>query len=431
MSLGDINRRPCAWSEDDSEPIKQLMQFLGQNKWRNEGELKVAGFPGTGRGIRTGRKRDYQVDETLIDMPFSVFISLITLMDDKGFRKHCLDNLESGSSSTQLILTVYVLYQQHLGDKSKWRAYIESLPESLSTPHFCTQSELDCVPMIRSLVAKSIQDINSAFKSAFASSTCECCGHKLVDLISTDKLLLMYYLVNSRSVYCDPRLIRSHCIAPLPSSDEPNMALAPFLDLFNHSDAVETESLLYLDKKTSQLHYQLVTKTEMSGSGQLFINYGNHDNFKLLTEYGFIIEGNRHEKIDLSMPQIEDFMRSYPKFYHAKKVAFIKSQDMHSKVFISEEGLSYNLETILKIFKSAGLTEKSLSEVVYQQSSVPVDESVNLEGELYSYLISRFQRAEGALSGIEQLTEGGLMMRELFRGRIRLLAKLRKEVSEE
>lgn len=430
MDLRAKNNALGATSPVDSGPIVQLMQFLCENKWQNEGQLQAVDFPGTGRGIRTARNRDFEPDETLIDMPFrSIFISLITLMEDKGFRTHCVDKLakDSGTVSTQVILTVYVLYQRHLGDKSKWKAYIETLPKSLSTPHFCQHVELDCVPMIRGLVSKSVQGLSDAFNSAFSPCSCECCGQKLVDLISPDELLLMFYLVNSRSVYCSPGIIRGHCLDLITLSDEPNMALAPFLDLFNHSDAVETESSLCEDKQ-GELRYQLVTKTGMSCTTQLFINYGNHDNFKLLMEYGFIIEGNRFEKIDLSLGQVEDFMRGFPKYHHAKKLAFIRDHGMHSEVFVSAEGLSYNLEMIFKIFRSAGLSEKSLSEVVYQQSTVPMDESVNLKGELYSYLISRFERAEAALSGIEQLTDSGRMLLGFFRGRIRLLSRLREEI---
>lgn len=416
---------------DESIQILNLMQFLEANKWQNDGLLRVADFPETGRGIRTIGDEAFYPSDTLIDMPFkSVFISLITIMEDKGFRNHCLSKLEA-NVSTQLLLTVYVLYQQHLGDKSGWQAYIDTLPLSLSTPHFCKQEELDCVPMVRHLVTNAVQDIINSFQSAFDRSLCQCCGGKLVDIISKDQLLLMYFLVNSRSVYCDPVIIRNNCPGRLPLSDEPNMALAPFLDFFNHSDSVETESNLFLDKRRSELRYELITNTAMASSGQLFISYGNHCNFKLLMEYGFVIEGNQHEKIDLSMDQIENFMKSYPKFYHAKKVVFIKSQKMHSEVFISSEGMSYNLETIFKIFKSAGLTEKSLSELVYKNSTtVPIDDSVDLEKDLYSYLIGRFSLAEGALNKIEQLTESGKMLKEFFSGRIRFLRKLVTDIEE-
>lgn len=419
--------RAMASLPDDSSAIVSLLQFLRAKEWQNVGELQVAKFPTTGRGIRTIRSRDFAAAETLIDMPFrSVFISLITLMDDRGFRSCCVDKLE-GNVSTQLILTVYVLYQQHLGDRSKWKAYLDSLPKNLCTPHFCSQSELDCVPMVRNLVTKTLQGLYSSFASAFACALCECCGRKLVDLVANEELLLMYYLVNSRSVYCDPGIIRKSCSGGLSFlSDDPSMALAPFLDLFNHSDSVETESNLCLDSVSGELKYQLVTRTALGADSELFINYGNHDNFKLLMEYGFVIEGNRYEKIDLSLGQIENFMQRFPKYCHAKKIAFIRSREMHEEVFISAEGLSYNFETILRIFRSAGLTEKSLSEVVYQQvtAAIPIDESVDLHEALYTYLIARFQVAEGALNRIEHLTESGRMLREFFSSRIRFLSEL-------
>lgn len=427
-NLGD----PCGGgpTADTSETIAKLVSFLCENKWENAGKLQVAHFAGV-RGVRTVRNLDYSAGETLIDMPFkSLFISLITLMDDNGFRKHCLERLEGNIVSTQLLLAVYVVYQKHLGDKSKWQAYIESLPRTMSTPHFCTQTELDCVPLVRHLVSKAVQGIFKSFEDGFARTTCECCGMKLIDIITRDELILMFFLVNSRSVYCDPRIIKNNCSGKLPVADEPNMALAPFLDMINHSDSVETESQLYLEKDTSQLRYRLITKTALNCTEEIVISYGNHENFKLLMEYGFVIVGNRHEKIDLSIDQIENFMRNYPRFFHQKKVAFIKDQGMHQEVFISADGLSYNLEVIFKIFKSAALTEKSLSEVAYQQSTttVPVDESVDVEMQLYLYLIDRFKRTADALNGLQQLSESGVVLREFFEERIRFLSRLIREI---
>lgn len=419
------NLTPSAMiKEDDSDVVVNLMQFLSANNWQNEGKLQVANFPETGRGIRTANGTDLWPDDTLIDMPFkSIFISLITLVEDKGFKRDCLDKL-NGTVSIQLLLSVYLAYHRELGGNSKWKPFLDSLPTSLTTPHFCNEPELDCVPMVKYLVRKSIQEIMDAFTSSFSSCTLN--GKKFTDLFAQQELLLMFFLVNSRCVYCDPRVIRNNCKSNVAFlSDEPNMALAPFLDLINHSDTVETESNLYLDKKSAELRYELVTKSAMSGSRQLFISYGNHDNFKLLMEYGFIIDGNRHEKIDLSSDQIENFMRSHPKFYHAKKMAFIKSQEMHLEVFISEEGPSYNLESIFKIFKSAALNEKSLSEVVYQETTIPIDDSVDLERDLYSYLINRFERAKVALEGIEQLSASGALLKEFFAVRVRFLSKLR------
>ena len=84
------------------------------------------------------------------------------------------------------------------------------------------------------------------------------------------------------------------------------LALAPYLDLLNHSFDAVMEAGVDIHKSTSG--YQIVTKTKIKKFGQAFINYGPHDNTKLLLEYGFFLPNNPHEGFNLTVAALCDFL---------------------------------------------------------------------------------------------------------------------------
>ncbi|MGH0133904.1 UNVERIFIED_CONTAM: hypothetical protein FKN15_067390 [Acipenser sinensis] len=77
-------------------------------------------------------------------------------------------------------------------------------------------------------------------------------------------------------------------------SREPDVyALAPYLDLLNHSPGVEVTAAF---NEKSQC-YEIRTGRDCRRYEQVFICYGPHDNQRLLLEYGFIAGENPHSVV--------------------------------------------------------------------------------------------------------------------------------------
>lgn len=68
------------------------------------------------------------------------------------------------------------------------------------------------------------------------------------------------------------------------SKPYPTIALAPFLDLLNHSPEAQTGA--FLDPLTQT--FTVITKSHIPPNSQVYISYGPHDNAFLLAEYGFL-----------------------------------------------------------------------------------------------------------------------------------------------
>ena len=72
-----------------------------------------------------------------------------------------------------------------------------------------------------------------------------------------------------------------------------HLALAPFLDLLNHSDTAEVETRV--DRAT--LAFEIVANAPVASGSEALIFYGPHDNGFLLVEYGFVLPNNRFSSV--------------------------------------------------------------------------------------------------------------------------------------
>lgn len=403
--------------------VIELCKFVSQKGWQNQHKLAIYKFPGTGRGIKSAH--NFRAKEILIELPFDgLFISLVTVLEDLSFMELC-GNINTRSIGIQLLLTAYLLFQKHLGINSKWYPYIDSLPKDLTNPHFCSITELSCVPKIKTIVISDLNNLNKSFHMNFSNSGCSDCSKSFLDFVSEDELKLMYYLVNSRSVYVDPEIVRAKC-AKLQGfdiiSDELNMALAPFLDFFNHSDKADTISEMV--HSIDSMQYRLITKTAYKRHEQIFISYGPHSNMKLYLEYGFFIANNCHDKIDA---ELDDVLRFYDYAKHMdlerdNKLLFILRHKLSSEMFVSRDGASYNLGFVLFILNCNKFNEKIF--VKYLYTELPNDDIAILQKKFLFYLE---QRIEASVKNLERitLTHSGSILLDFLKSNLLFLTDLK------
>ncbi|KAB1283716.1 SET domain-containing protein 4 [Camelus dromedarius] len=144
--------------------------------------------------------------------------------------------------------------EKHAGNQSPWKPYLEVLPEAYTCP-VCLEPEV-------------------AVESIFSHSA----------------LLWAWCTVNTRAVYMKrpPR--------PCLSAEPDTYALAPYLDLLNHSPRVQVKAAFNEETRC----YEIRTATSCRKHEEVFICYGPHDNHRLLLEYGFVPVRNPHACVYVS-----------------------------------------------------------------------------------------------------------------------------------
>lgn len=344
-----ISQNKFTACEYDSE--YNLIQFMKDNGWSNESFLKVKNFNISGRGICS--KLDMRCDDLIIRVPFDLMISIVTIENDFEFCNK-FNNLSDHkkSISFQSLLAAYLIYKSMT--TTKWSSYISTIPKSFSNPYFCAKNELQCLS--DSLLIRVVEQ-NDRIKLNFSRIQLILDkNNTFFEYLTLDRFKWAYFAINTRSVFIDNRSVRS-LIEVEPNfipllTDNPTMALVPFLDLFNHSDYADSTSFFRLN---SHPIFELVTNRQYKKNHQIFISYGLHDNTKLLLEYGFIIPNNRYDYIEITLSDIEEFIKSHIDLktinIHPTKFRYIKQHNLNELMFLqnSEEIMSHNLIVVLTL----------------------------------------------------------------------------------
>ncbi|OQV03320.1 SET domain-containing protein [Cladophialophora immunda] len=243
-------------------------------KWAVSNGIKVNGvaahkFPGKGLGIVA--KRRLKAGEVILDIPMSVIrtgetVSATILNAVQG----CSVN---GYLATEMAMDTSDIY-------ALWRTTLPSMEElHKSMPLFWPPELQDLLPppalaLLRKQQGKVSRDWN-AVSAAFPQ-------------LSYDAYHYSWLLVSTRTFYYTPPDMEPE---DTPEAEE-CLALVPFGDYFNHSDA--GCKVAY-----SATGYEFKVDHTIEKGEELYISYGSHPNDFLLVEYGFILEENKWDEVSL------------------------------------------------------------------------------------------------------------------------------------
>jgi ATP-binding cassette subfamily B (MDR/TAP) protein 7 len=282
----------------------------------------------------------------------------------------------------QSLLAFYMCYQKTLGEASEWSAYLNALPKSYSNPYFCTDVESFQLP-------DSMHQAVHKQKTIIAGSFTE-----LLELLKDDQKHIVdfesfewaYFTCSTRCFFVDSAILKPLCGSFFKRvlEDQPNSAMVPYFDFFNHSDVgtraelSTTARVVARNRETIRngemsLRYQLFTDTPFNKNEQIFINYGTFNNTKLLLEYGFYIPGNHKDFIEFTYEDIKHYLQTQSelKFLTIQKEKDIFIEDNHLDRNLTAnlvDGLSQNFLTILAILlaeEDSNLAEIAFSENFY------------------------------------------------------------------
>ncbi|KAF5269177.1 hypothetical protein FQR65_LT02477 [Abscondita terminalis] len=339
----------------DCDPIFiKLKQWMTTYKWQTENKLRIALFSNTGRGVVS--LKTLKVGDTLVQVPYDLMITFTTL------QTLFVQSVLTSYSLLQMqdLLSVFIILERHKGASSQWKPYIDSLPDDTpDLPWLSHSHEINALPnKLQVALIKRRESFELSWerlkKSINSNWKCECCQIPGNRVITLNSFTWAYVMVNTRAVYIDPNIVRELSTESLKHvlSDEPCMALCPYLDMFNHSNKAKNE--VNLVKINGKWVYELTTLSGSIKHREVFISYGSHDNFKLLCEYGFFIPNN---ELDLVRLDFDEVLKISEIKLNQKQYRFIKMRKFDESLYVDRSGMSFNLKAVFFVMLNPSLTD--------------------------------------------------------------------------
>lgn len=337
------NRPSGSISLENVQETISLKKWLNRMEWENHSKLILKQFSNTGRGVAS--LLNIRAQQRLIEIPYHLLITCANVFESEIVDYNLFDAYKK--FKTQDLLAIFLAIERHKHDKSKWKSYLDTLPDVLpDLPWLCNDSESLLIPSeLIKIVKQRKWDLETSWervkKSINSNCKCVCCKQPLYRVINFNEFTWGYVMVNTRAVYVQPDIIRKFSRQDLSSflSDEPCLALCPFMDMFNHSTQANIKAELVC--VGDSLKYALTTLISYKKHQQIFISYGAHDNEKLFCEYGFFL---RYNDLDCIRFDLEDIVNSCNTSLNRKQRAFIKSRCLSDELYVSIQGLSFNLK---------------------------------------------------------------------------------------
>lgn len=327
-------------STEDS--VLNLIKWLLLEDWRPTCNLRRSTFPKTGRGLMT--KELISLNRIIVRIPAHLLISVKCVSESLLGR--ILRESETYFSVHQ-VLAVFLIWEKHIGMNSFWRWYIETLPQEYTSPLFSNERDIDKFPtFIKERIHELRRKVDELFKSVqniMRGKICQHCKKALVYVFTSGEFKWAWFTVNSRSVYIAPEHNFPH---DLKLRDANSFVLAPFLDLFNHSDDAKVNAS-FNSKSNS---YEIETLVKYNRFDEVFVHYGDHSNLKLYLEYGFILNKNKNDVIFFDKCDFNAETFACSEYDYTRKINFLISKNFFCDLYCTFEDLSWNMYVLCYVF---------------------------------------------------------------------------------
>ncbi|XP_006862623.1 PREDICTED: SET domain-containing protein 4 [Chrysochloris asiatica] len=316
-------------------------EFIALRKWLKDRKfedtnLTPARFPGTGRGLMS--KTSLQVGQMIISLPESCLLTTDTVI--RSYLGAYITKWQPPPSPL-LALCTFLVSEKHAGDQSPWKPYLETLPEAYTCPVCLEPEVVNLLP--RPLITKAQEQrawVQKFFTSSrdFFLSLQPLFSQAVGSIFTYSALLWAWCTVNTRAVYLRHRQRRCFSVEP------DTCALAPYLDLLNHSPDVQVKAAFNEETRC----YEIRAASGYRKHEEVFICYGPHDNHSLLLEYGFVSTGNPHACVYVPRDILVKYLPSADKQMN-KKISILKDHGFIDNLTFGWDGPSWRLLTALKL----------------------------------------------------------------------------------
>ncbi|XP_059506165.1 SET domain-containing protein 4 isoform X2 [Stegostoma tigrinum] len=342
----DIDR-PGEWAriwqvEFNVANISHEPDFVQLRKWlKKKGfdgfYLVPADFPGIGRGLMT--RKALEPGDLVIALPEECLLTTSTIL--RGYLGEYIKRWKPCLSPLQALCT-FLITERHFGSRSPWKPYIDVLPETYICPVYLTEEVIELFP---SYLVRRIQEQKRVVQELYLASKCffgslQPLFSELVENVFTyNAFRWAWCSINTRTVYME------HEQSEFLSREPDIYALAPYLDLLNHSPSVQITAAF--NQKTK--HYEIRTVTKCRRYEQVFICYGPHGNQRLLLEYGFLTKSNPHNVVYVSKELLCNHVSEKYELVD-RKLQFLQDEGLLENLTFGFDGPCWRLLTVLKVF---------------------------------------------------------------------------------
>ncbi|KAF4527612.1 hypothetical protein B566_EDAN016298 [Ephemera danica] len=298
--------------------VRLVLWMKDSALWTPTCKLQPSIFCDTGRGMMACQ--DVAVGDLLVSIPQNLLITTSTVLtSDVKVVFMNSTSTDSNFPSAQQVLSTFIALECKKGRESNWYEYLATIPRTFTTPLFCNNQEI-----LPDYVRKQVDKVKENLKHSFDFVAIQIKRHGLPE-ITWEEYLWAWYAVNSRAVYLEPNETCNII------QDKDCLALAPYLDLLNHSARIPVNQV--------RLHngqYELRSSANFKKYDQVFISYGAHNNVTLCLEYGFVVADNPNDFVSISQEDV----------YCATDASF-HDIEPQGELFCTREGLSWSALTLI------------------------------------------------------------------------------------
>ncbi|XP_049591127.1 SET domain-containing protein 4 isoform X2 [Syngnathus scovelli] len=308
----------------------ELLRFLHRRGFMSM-LLQPALFSDTGRGLQA--VRSIKPNQLLISLPESCLLTTSIVLD--SYLGHYIKSWKPRPSPL-LALCVFLMCERHRGADAEWSPYIHVLPASYTCPVYFANDAVALLPVGLRRQALEQKDVVREMHSSnldFFRSLQPLLSQPVENVLTFEALRWAWCSVNTRSVYMRQPSHQFLC-------GQDDYALAPFLDLLNHRPDVQVKAGFNRERKTYEIRSVCGTRRFQ----QAFINYGSHDNQRLLLEYGFVAPDNPHSVVYVDAEMLHEVMEGDQTSLEQKmkfltdnnflKFAFFSLKSLHHVFFL-------------------------------------------------------------------------------------------------
>ncbi|CAG8523434.1 1737_t:CDS:10 [Funneliformis mosseae] len=319
-----------------NEKQQKAKKIIQEDNWTNFREwLKRKGFPktnltlaefqDTGRGMMA--TRNISAGEIIISVPKKFLLTHDSLRDQ--YYRHPM------KFSAHQFIALYLILEYKKGTQSNIYPYIDMLPKDFDNMPLTYGKEIfDLLPYN---VKVDVESQRAKFERDYTGIKKFLDGKPDVQSkISREDYLWGWLCVNTRCIYLETKSsydVKDH------------IAIAPFLDFLNHSH----ESKIKGEFNHMTQCYEITTLTPYKKGNQVFINYGPHDNFFILMEYGFVIPNNPYNYVSLDKEFFEISFPGESELIRQEKLDLLFHNGFYGDYCLRISEISFRLLTALRL----------------------------------------------------------------------------------